>query len=360
MPERPTSRRDFLQGRSATEALRGVGTSWGEKGEAASSPAATLSVMRRAMACDFQVRLHATATQNETEAALAALDAIELAEDRLTVYRDQSELIDLNHEAACGPADVEPDLWEVLLLADRLHAASGGAFDLTAGPLSEAWGFARREGRLPTADQLTAARARVGWGGVRLDTDSKTLAFARPDLQINVNSVGKGFALDLASDVLRRHGVRDALLNGGRSTLVAFGARPGGDGAVGWGVGVRHPLRPNQYLAEFDLCDAAFSTSGSATQCFVHDGKRYGHLIDPRSGWPADGLHSVSVVAPTGAEADALSTAFYVMGHAASTDYCRSRPEIQALFVLPGEREGAVDLRGENLDRECWRLANRV
>lgn len=315
------------------------------------------------MACEFQVRLPASPAENDTEAALAALDAVETIEDRLTVYRSESEVQTLNREAADGPAWVEPDVFELLALAERLHADTGGAFDITSGPLSDTWGFSRRAGRVPTPHEIAGALARVGWGGVALDPSAQTVRFATPELRINFNSIGKGFALDAAGDVLNRHGVGSYLLHGGRSTLLAAGVAPGEPSeqrneSGGWGVGVRHPLRPSERIAECRLRNAAFSTSGSATQCFVHAGRRYGHLIDPRTGQPVEGLHSVSVIAPTGAEADALSTAFYVMGHEQAAAYCRNRPEVQALFVLPAAGANRVAVRGENLDHECWRLAS--
>ncbi|MEN1680490.1 MAG: FAD:protein FMN transferase [Planctomycetota bacterium] len=356
MPERDTTRRDFLHGKSAAAALRAAGDHWLDDQPAdRHSGAATLTVTRRAMACDFQVRLPASRESNDVEPAMAALDLVEAIEDRLTVYREFSELQELNGAAAYGPAEAEPDVFALLQLADRLHAESNGAFDVTAGPLSDVWGFSRRDGRLPSEDEIAEAMAAVGWGGVRLDADELTVAFDRDNLRINFNSVGKGHALDEAASLLRGRGVESFLLHGGRSSLLACGEAP--DGGPGWGVGIRHPLRPSVRLAECRLSGKAFSTSGSKTQCFIHNGKRYGHLIDPRTGWPAEGVHSVSVLAATGAEADALSTMLYVMGYDSAAAYCEDRPDVQALFVLPGEGSGAVRVEALNADPECWRLA---
>lgn len=361
MAERPTSRRDFLHGKSAAEALSAIGDAehWAEADGQASDHAGTvaMTLTRRAMACDFQVKLNASATQNETEAAMAALDVVERVEDRLTVYRSESELIELNRQAAEGPAEVEDDIFDLLMLADQLFHATQGAYDITGGPLSQAWGFSRRAGQMPTEEQLAAARQRTGWQHVRLDPAARTIEFLKPDIEINFNSMGKGWALDLAADVMLEQLVDDCQLNGGRSTLLARGSQLGDEHLPGWGVGLRHPLRPQQRFAVVRLNNAAFSTSGSATQCFIHEGRRYGHLIDPRTGWPAEGLHSVSVIAPTAAEADALSTAFYVMGHQAAASYLRSHPQVQALFVLPSSKAGSVELRGGNLAPECWHLA---
>lgn len=357
MPERDTTRRDFLHGKSAAEALSGVGERWlsdPEEQRTGGDEAATLTLSRRAMACDFQIRLPVSPAENAIGDALEALDLIEAIEDRLTVYREDSEVIDLNRHAFEEPVEVEPDVFGLLELAGRLHRDTGGALDVTAGPLSDVWGFTKRQGRLPSRDEIAEAMQRVGWADVLLNGEDRTVRFLRPGLSINFNSSGKGFALDEAGRLLLGSGVDDFLIHGGRSTLLARGAAPGGGP---WAAGVRHPLRPQQRVAECALHNAALSTSGSRTQCFVHEGRRYGHLIDPRTGWPAEGLHSVTVVAATGAEADSLSTALYVLGADAGERYCVNRPDVQALFVVPKGRGDAVELRGVNLSPDCWRLA---
>lgn len=321
--------------------------------------APVLTLTRRAMACDFEVRLNASAEENDTEQALAALDLVEQLEAQLTVYRPDSEVMAINRSAGDEPARVEPRLFSILEWMDRLHTLSAGGYDGTSGPLSKVWGFSRREGRVPTEQELEAALRQVGWSAVSLDPTAETISFTDATREINLNSVGKGYALDRAAELLLAEGIDNFLVQGGRSTLVARGARRQEDGAAGdgWGVGLRHPLRPQQRIAEFWLRDGAFSTSGSGTQSFVHQGKRYGHLLDPRTGWPAEGLHSVSVVAPTGAEADALSTALYVMGPEASERLLADHLHWGALFILPGDSAGAIEWRAINLPAGSWQMA---
>ncbi len=357
MSEQPTTRRAFLQGRSAAEALASAGQGRAEVPLA--QPQATLTLNRRAMACDFEVRLNATSSRNDTTAAMAALDVVEALEDRLTVYRTESEVQHINRYAAKGPVTVEDDVFALLRLADKLYYETNGAYDITSGPLSRAWGFSRRAGRVPTDHELTEALKHVGWDKVQIEAEQHSVEFTAGVTDINFNSVGKGFALDRAAEVLTSADVDSFLMQGGRSTLVARGKAADGHDC-GWGVGLRHPLRPEQRLAECRLVDAAFSTSGSATQGFTANGVRYGHLIDPRTGRPASGLHSVSVLAPTGAEADALSTALYTLGSDAGADYCRARPDIQALFVGPSDKAGSVRIQGVHLDDSCWRLSHQV
>ena len=123
----------------------------------------------------------------------------------------------------------------------------------------------------------------------------------------------------------------------------------------GWSIALRHPLKPEVRLAEFWLVNQALGTSGSGTQFFHYQGKRYGHILDPRTGWPADNVLSSTVISPTAAEADALSTALYVMGLEAAREFCRLHPEIAALLVTAGSKAGTTELHPLNLADEAWR-----
>jgi thiamine biosynthesis lipoprotein len=356
------SRRDFLQGRAAIHALRPrddasvnspVGTA--EPLDLPSSPhrpGVLLSIRRRAMACEFEVQLAAGRDDDSTDRVLRALDLVEALEDQMTVYRAESEVLRINREAAERHVPVEPRLFALLGLAERLYRDTEGALDVTSGPLSEIWGFSRRDGRLPSDAQIAAALGRVGMHHVVLDPAGLTVSFRRPGVALNLNSIGKGYALDRMAELLDAGTVGDYLLHGGRSSVLASGNCPGSN-RVGWTIGVRHPLRPDEQLAEFYLRDQALGTSGAATQFFHHRGRRYGHLLDPRIGWPAAGIHSATVIAPTAAEADALSTAFYVMGPEKVGQYCGSHPGIAAVLVFPADR-GGVDLLSFGLADDQW------
>lgn len=355
-----SNRRDFLTGKAAgqaaADALEHAAERVGQLADrlsptdtsvtAAEGGGYVVTLKRRAMACDFEIRLnaHRADDDQQTAAAVEALDLIDELESQLTVYRETSEIIDINRRAASEAVDVEPRLFELLQTAEKLHYETAGAFDLTAGPLSQVWGFDRRAGRMPDDAEIEAARAHVGWEKVALDGEHRQIRFSEPGVQINVNSIGKGYALDRACEALNDRSVTNFMVHGGRSTLLASGMRTG---QQGWTARLRHPLRPQQSIAEFCLVDEALSTSGSATQSFVHRGKRYGHLIDPRTGWPAAGVHSATVIASTAALADALSTAFYIMDGDQVEDYCANHPDIKALLVLAGG-EAAVEVRQFN------------
>ncbi|MEX0938130.1 MAG: FAD:protein FMN transferase [Pirellulales bacterium] len=362
MAERETShRREFLQGKSAVRALRDVAQGAEEElggaslVEPGSRESYLVQVTRDAMACQFAVILNVGQYPEGTEAALAALDLVDQLEDQLSVYRPHSELSRLNDRAAAEPVVVEPRMFALLELAAEIWRETGGAFDMTTGPLSRAWGFFKRQGRLPQPEELEEALVHVGTEQVTLDVAECSVAFAEVGVEVNVNGIGKGYALDRAGEVLRESGVVDFLLHGGQSSVLAGGARGSRHGR-GWTVGLRHPLRPERRLAEFYLRDRALGTSGSATQFFHFGGKRYGHVIDPRSGMPVEGVYSATVTAPTAAQADALATAFYVLGPAEARRYCDSHDGIACALVTGGPRQGSIEIHTAGLAQGDWRL----
>jgi thiamine biosynthesis lipoprotein len=366
--EKPTSRRDFLRGRSVLARVRSLTDRALGPVDDACSPAtqppsstssAKLHVTRRAMACEFSLQYHAADGTAANEATLSALDLIDELETQLTIFRETSEIIEINRSAGVGPVAVEPRLFSLLELCVWLHAETHGAFDLTSGPLSRLWGFLRREGRVPAESEIAEALGCVNGSKIVLDHEASTIAFRAPDIEINLNAVGKGYALDRASEALVERGVDDFLMHGGGSSVSARG-RDRGDPTPGWRIGVPHPHERHRHVGEIVLRDEALGTSGAGTQFFVAEGRRYGHLIDPRTGWPAEGVYTATVVATTAAEADALSTALYILGPGGAAEYCATHPDIGAVLVCP--REGsdspdAFDVHAFNLDSHRWRPA---
>lgn len=303
-------------------------------GEPPARPAdyALIRVRRRAMATTFEVAIP-YGTPDAVDAATDALDLIGELEDQLTVFSTDSEISRLNAAAAAGPVVVEDRLFDLLAACATLTAETAGAFDVATGSLVKAWGFYTRQGRLPDPRERSGAMARAGMRHVVLDPAARSVKFRRAGLEINLGGVGKGYALDRAAALLReKWGVGSALLHGGGSSVVAVGHPPGDP--AGWPVAVRHPGDDARTLGTVRLRDAGLGTSAATFQYFVYNDKKYGHLLDPRTGWPAEGTAAASVVAPTGAAADALSTAFFVLGAEKTAAYCGPRPELAAL-VLP-------------------------
>jgi thiamine biosynthesis lipoprotein len=276
------------------------------------------------------------------------LDEVDRLERILTIYDATSEVSRLNQLAQHRPLHLSDDVFEVLSLAQRLSGKTDGAFDVTTGPFIKAWGFFERRPRIPSQEALTAASKVVGMHHVRLDVTSRTLRFDTPGVEINLGSIGKGYALDRAADLVRRESVRAALLDAGRSSVLAIGHPPGE--MRGWLIGIADPRSPQSKIARIWLRDRALATSAASFQFIDHNGKRLGHIIEPRTGWPAQGMESATVFAPTAAEADALSTAFYIMGVDAARAFCASHPEVSAIVVPAGGAAVAFGLGADSID----------
>ena len=362
MTSRPSStRREFLSGQSAADALADLANraadAVGGAGDAVDlpEPASTpyqIRLGRRAMACQFEVLLNVRQYADAATVAMEALDLIDELEEQMTVFRESSEIMEINRSATAGPVIVESRLFQLFELAVELHRQSGGAYDITSGPLTKIWGFYRRQGAVPTSDSLQAARKAVGSHLVALDAARQAIRFLAPGVELNLGSIGKGYALDRAAEVLNAAGIHDYLIHGGQSSLIARGSRAG---TVGWPVGLGDPMRPGKSWATIFLRDRAMATSGAGYQFFRHQGQRYGHILDPRTGHPAEGVHSVSVLAPTAAEADALSTACYVLGPERAAELCQRRPQVGMLMICPtpggsGMTVHRVNLRDDEID----------
>jgi thiamine biosynthesis lipoprotein len=222
----------------------------------------------------------------------------------------------------------DADLFALLQRCAVLWRDTGGAFDITSTPLSRCWGFLRRDGRVPTDGEIEAARALVGMQHVTLDAARQSVRFLKAGVELNLGAIGKGYALDRLARALR-HGVRGALLSAGRSSLLALGGP-----ARGWPIDIVSPRRDDVLARVWLRHGAALGTSGAGTQFVIVDGTRYGHVLDPRSGRPAGGILSASVITTGAADADALSTAFLVGGPTVAQQYCRRHAGVLALLTM--------------------------
>jgi thiamine biosynthesis lipoprotein len=289
-----------------------------------------IRISRRAMACRFEITLSGEDARH-VAAAREALDEADRLEAALTVFRDSSDLMRLNRRAADAPVEVDPELFALLDRCRTLHTETDAAFDITSMPLSRCWGFLARSGHLPTDEALATARDLVGLSDhVRFDAEARTIHFDRSGVELNLGSIGKGYAVQRMGALLRARGVRHALVSAAASSILAIG----GNGE-GWSIDLHsRQVATGEPLARLFLKNGAVGTSGAGEQFFEINGQRYGHLLDPRTGWPAaSGLLSASVITGDAANADALATAFYVGGFDLAERYCATHPETLALLT---------------------------
>lgn len=291
----------------------------------------TVRLTTRAMACDFSVIMNPGPTE-QIEAAGKALDAIHATEAWMSIYRENSQFSELNRKAADHPQVVRGDLFELLQKAQQIHQGTDGAFDMATGALTRLWRACRLEQRIPSEAEVAEALKISGMQHLSLNAQRNSVAFLRPGLLLDPGAIGKGFALDDAALQLMQNELapQSFLLHGGHSSLKAVGPH---NGHSGWPIGIGNPLFTEQRLGTILLCNKAMATSGSNIQFYRHEGRRYGHILDPRTGWPVDGMLSVTVLAPSAAVADALSTAFFVMGVEKASLCCKNWPEVGAILI---------------------------
>jgi thiamine biosynthesis lipoprotein len=339
MSESTSNRRDFLSGRAVRDVAERAGERLADElvRQLIPSRGPTLLLRTTAMACDFDVIVNPEGPVDQMDAASTALELVHDLEQQLSVYRDDTELSLLNRSAFERPVTVELHLFELLSRGRALSELTHGAFEPVAGALIRLWRICRAGARIPTEAEVQLALGQCGIGNVAFDAAEQTVRFCKPGLEFNLGAIGKGYAVDRAGECLLERGVTNWMVHGGRSSIRAQGRHAGYDG---WPVGLKNPLIPDKPFATLLLHDASLGTSGTAVQWFRHNGRRYGHILDPRTGWPIESLLSVSVIAPDSAMADALSTAFFVLGVEKSLACCDNLPESVAAIFFPLPRKG--------------------
>jgi len=295
----------------------------------------------QAMGTRFELVLVGADETHLRAAGEEALAEIEECDRRLSLFRQDSLLAHLNRSGAMRPVRADADTYALFELCADVHRASDGAFDPTVEPLMQAHGFRGAPG------DVSAARARVGWDGVELDPEHCSIRMRRAGVALDLGAIGKGHGLDLAARALREAGIESALLHGGTSTVVAIGAPPGEEG---WRVELAASAGAPCAL----LRDVALSVSAPHGRTIVREGITLGHVLDPESGEPAEGVALAAAITPIeagAALADAWSTALLVRGaglasrtdietlHATGScdapDWHFSLPAGEARFALP-------------------------
>jgi FAD:protein FMN transferase len=338
-----------------------------------------LTLARNAMNTRFELVLHGGNAASLQAAGEAALAEVERIENQISLFRPGSELARVNALAAREPVRVSPEVFALLAHAQRLNVETQGAFDITIAPLLRCWGLlGQSEGRVPTAEELAVARAITGMALVELRRLDFTVRFTRDGVMLDLGAIGKGYAVEMAAEILREAGVSSALIHGGTSTVCAIGTPPDADA---WKVAVDAPrvnqpltrpaneafgvpalaagpanvtghprdrLRPglqtqvygngqlehpNCPLAIILLRDESLSVSAVSGKCFVAGDHTFGHVIDPRSGEPASRASLAAVVLPSATETDALSTALLVVGEEGHDAIAALRPGLRTLLA---------------------------
>lgn len=278
-----------------------------------------------------------TATQGQDAIGAAVRQALDRVDALMSTYRADSEVSRFNRHESVEPFPVSAETHAVLATAQELSATTGGAFDITVGPLVDVWGFGPREiSEPPTEETVRRLLERTGWRKLVLDPQDRAVRKIVPQLRIDLSAVAKGYAVDLVADALERLGYRRYLVEVG-GELRAAGSRADG---TPWRVGVESPDSSDRGVQRIlQITDTAVATSGNYRNFREADGQRYGHVLDPRTGRPTTNqVLSATVLHPSAMHADALATALLVLGESEGTDLAE-REELAVLLLVARDGE---------------------
>jgi len=275
-----------------------------------------LEASAEAMGSVYSVVLYDEDRNKMESAADDAFQEARRLDALLSNYRPESEWSKINREAAEHPVAVSKELFDLLVACVEYSRSSEGAFDITVGPLMNVWGFYKGTGHLPQPGEVKHALAQLGYKNLLLDVGNRTIAFAKPGMDLDPGGVGKGYAVDKMVEILKKDGIRTALVSGGGSSIYGLGAPPD---EPGWKIQIKNPYNEFQHVADVTLKNESLSTSGSYEKFFVAEGKTWSHIMDPRTGFPAgankaEPTLSVSVIAPRTLDSEVWAKPYFING----------------------------------------------
>lgn len=291
--------------------------------------------IRPVMGMPARIVFFAADEQSANTAANEAFNRLRELDEALSDWKSDSELMRLSAQAGGPPVKVGGDLFAVLKASARFHDLSDGAFDPTVGPIVRLWRTARERHEMPDVDALVEALDRVGWSHVQLDETKRTVSLARPNMQLDLGGIGKGYAGDAVAALLREKGIESFLLDLGGDLIL--GDPPPDE--LGWKVRLE---TTGELLT---LSRMAIATSGDTEQFVEIDGKRFSHLVNPRTGLGLTHRLQVTVLAPDGTSADALASAVSVLGRERGAALLDSLARTAGVIAGPNERDDFVITR---------------
>ena len=278
--------------------------------------------------------LHVMAWTSVERSAQSAFDAVFAEFVRLdglmSVWHEGSDVLRINAAAGDHPVRADATVRDVLHLARQASEWTDGAFDVTFGALTDVWKFDHdQDGTVPDAEAIRQRLPLIDYRAVEIDDRAGTVFLKRKGMRIHLGGIGKGYAVDRAVDILRRQGIRDFMIQAGGDMYVG-----GRRGDRAWRLGIQDPRGPaNQSFGTIELADSTFSTSGDYERFFIKDGRRYHHILDLRTGEPARGCRSVTLVTDRAVFADALAKGVFILGPAAGMALIERLPHVAGVIV---------------------------
>ena len=307
---------------------------------------------RLVMGTYAEVSVYDTDKEKAARAVDEALGEMERLDGLMSNYKTTSELSRINRDAPLAPTGCDPELLGVIEDSLGYSRLSGGAFDITVEPLVSMWGFYEGKVRVPEADEIEEILPAVSYENIEIEGegDSRLISFSHPGTRIDLGGIGKGFAVDKAVDTLKRLEITSALVNLG-GNIYALGHPPGADA---WKIGIQHPRDRGTLLGYLELKDKGVATSGDYERFVTINGKRYSHILDPRTGMPVGKVVSVTVIADTAMEADALSTAAFILGPEEGADLLEDIDGAGGIFAYLDD-EGEIEFELTEIAKQLFK-----
>jgi FAD:protein FMN transferase len=298
------------------------------RSDVAAQGTALTTVRRYEMGTSIEVRAWGGDPATRTTAIEEAFAAFAEVDRMMSNYRDDSELAEVNRDAARAPVHISEPLFRVIQAAELVSRQSDGAFDITVGPLVRLWGFHDHKAHAPSSQELDVVRPLVNFHNVVLDEAARTIRFVRPGVELDLGGIGKGFAVELAAAALRARGLSGFIDAGGNQYLLG---QPLGKST--WTIGIRDPDQADGLLGTITVPEGSVSTSATYANFLTLNGRTYGHILDPHTLMPSDASLSVTIWSPDGTLADALSKAAFVLGRERGLAIIDSMPRTMGVIA---------------------------
>lgn len=286
------------------------------------------------MGSRFDFSVIASTEEKGNEYIDIAISEIKRIESVISSWDEYSETSKINHNAGIKPVKVSKELFDLINRSIQISKITDGAFDISYASMDKIWKFDGSMTEMPSAEAINKSVEKVGYKNIILNNSDQTVFLKHKGMKIGFGAIGKGYAADKAKKLLQEQGVKAGLINAS-GDLNCWGKQPDGQS---WKVGITNPLNKNKIYSWFDIDDQAVVTSGNYEKYIKFNEKRYSHIINPKTGYPANGIASVTVFAPKAELADALATSIFVMGTSVGIDLIDQLKGVECIIIDDNNR----------------------
>ncbi len=286
------------------------------------------------MGSRFDISLIASTEEKGNEYIDIAISEIKRIESVISSWDEHSETSKINHNAGIKPVKVSKELFDLINQSIQISKITDGAFDISYASMDKIWKFDGSMTEMPSAEAINKSVEKVGYKNIILNNSDQTVFLKQKGMKIGFGAIGKGYAADKAKKLLQEKGVKAGLINAS-GDLNCWGKQPDGQS---WKVGITNPLNKNKIYSWFNIDDQAVVTSGNYEKYIKFNEKRYSHIINPKTGYPANGIASVTVFAPKAELADALATSIFVMGTSVGIDLIDQLKGVECIIIDDNNR----------------------